>query len=289
MNRSEYNKLNTAGKLAFWDANPLVGEIQIELEDMTPFRMQCKNDDTVVKELHWTGFMGWEFATLRVWQFLSRDASEVLDIGSYTGIFSMIAAIENPQSRVFAAEPIPENAKRLRHNLSLNGLENVEVLEAAFSDRRGEATIYEHRTADGILSSVSSITNERNATGSIQIPTYTAAGFAKERGLESVGLVKIDVEHAELEVLRGMQELIARHLPDVILEVNDRKKLVEVQSFFPKTYSSYLINEDKRTLQACTGLWSKFRRDASHGRNYLFTTKDVGPVTEYLKRAKVFS
>ena len=90
----DYKKLFTAEKKVFWKENPIHGDIDISIEGIPPFKMHCKNDDTVVKELYWTAFKGWEFTSLTLWNNLldMLEKGIVLDIGTYSGIYSLISS-----------------------------------------------------------------------------------------------------------------------------------------------------------------------------------------------------
>ena len=54
------------------------------------------------------------------------------------------------------------------------------------------------------------------------MPLTTVDGFARERGLKRVDVLKVDVEGAELPVLGGAREVLATHQPWVIVEVQDQ-------------------------------------------------------------------
>jgi FkbM family methyltransferase len=63
----------------------------------------------------------------------------VYDVGAHAGFFTLLASKLVGAGRVVAFEPLPPNAARLRVNLAANGRTNVDVMEAAASDARGEA------------------------------------------------------------------------------------------------------------------------------------------------------
>jgi len=73
---------------------------------------------------------------------LAREAEVVLDVGAYVGFFAELAGLANRQARIFAFEPMPENAERLHVQVELNGLSNVESVPAAVSDADGTAKIF---------------------------------------------------------------------------------------------------------------------------------------------------
>jgi len=89
-----YQDLLTKEKKEFWIKNPVKGEIDIIIDGLPAFKMFCENDDTVVKELYWTDYKDWELTSLTLWNNLLEEVDNlcVLDIGAYSGIYSLIAA-----------------------------------------------------------------------------------------------------------------------------------------------------------------------------------------------------
>lgn len=92
-----YDSMPLEEEKAFWRANPLNGEVTIKVPGLPEFTMMNRNDDTVVKELYWIDYTGWEATSLRLWAALAARASGIpLDIGAYSGIHSILAAMVNP-------------------------------------------------------------------------------------------------------------------------------------------------------------------------------------------------
>src|SRR5205823_2329233 len=58
-------------------------------------------------------------------------------------------------------------------------------------------------------------------TGTQTVELVALDAFAAERGLEPPGLIKLDIEGAELSAIKGARELIARHRPYLIVEYSD--------------------------------------------------------------------
>lgn len=66
----------------------------------------------------------------------------VFDVGASVGLMTVYAASAAFKGRVFAFEPDPETMRRLRRNVLLNSLSNVELLPWVLSDRKEEVTLY---------------------------------------------------------------------------------------------------------------------------------------------------
>lgn len=63
---------------------------------------------------------------------LAKPGSTTIDVGANIGMYTVALATRiGPAGRVLAFEPVPQTSHRLRANIALNGLENVELFEAA--------------------------------------------------------------------------------------------------------------------------------------------------------------
>ena len=132
----------------------------------------------------------------------------LLDVGANVGLWSVL--LGRRASRVIAVEPSAETAAMLRQNLQLNNLGAVtEVLEIAAWD--------ENTT----LSLVNPTGQPRSGwMRVVPDPDGTIPGRRLDDVLRAdrIDLVKIDTEGADLHVLRGMQEHLARCRPVLFLE-----------------------------------------------------------------------
>lgn len=266
----DYKDLYVREKKAFWKENPVRGDIDIMIEGIQAFKMHCDNDDTVVKELYWTSFTGWEFTSLMLWRGLLNNFSEgvVYDIGAYSGIYSLIASVVSSKYRVEAFDIQPKCIDRVSKNMAINSFENIEVTRAACSSENGKAPYFFY-DEEGIISSVAglkpkSMNNLQEEVATVKLDDHAVA----KSQLGEIRLIKIDVEGAEKSTLAGMQNILNADSPDVLIEVNDFKDLKGVKKLFPKTYSVYDIDEDQLVVKKLNWL-SK----PSEHRNYLFTIK----------------
>lgn len=141
------------------------------------------------------------------------------DIGANVGTYTCFAASKFGSQQIVAFEPEPQNINRLHENLRLNNLD-VESIEAALSDSNG--------TVDLALSGNDAGEGEHTiATGqdsdTIEVKMVRGDLVIKQRELPAPTVLKIDVEGAELSVLRGLQETIQEHVRLVYLEVHPEK------------------------------------------------------------------
>jgi FkbM family methyltransferase len=143
----------------------------------------------------------------------------VYDIGANLGFFSLLAArLAGPQGRVHAFEPAPANAAAIRANAAANGLERIDVLELALADAPGRAGL--SVPDDASWAFLERYAPDRAAGAGIEVEVETVDRLVAAGRLAPPGLVKIDVEGAELDVLAGMEETLRRHGPVLVCEMH---------------------------------------------------------------------
>jgi hypothetical protein len=92
---------------------PRSGPVRSKLPNGAVLRLWSRGDDWVSNQVFWRGWSGYEPETTPLFFHLAREAEVVLDVGAYVGFFAVLAALANPDGRVLAFEPMPDNAERL--------------------------------------------------------------------------------------------------------------------------------------------------------------------------------
>jgi FkbM family methyltransferase len=173
-----------------------------------------------------------EQETVELFTALLAPGMTILDVGANIGQYTLIAARHvGERGRVHAFEPTPEVAARLRNNVALNGLGNVAIREAAVSDTTGEAVLYYSNPEDPGENSIVGATAGLAAPPSVRVPTITLDDYVAAQGLETVDVIKMDIEGAEPLALRGGRALLAgEQAPVIILELNPKTLAVSGSS-----------------------------------------------------------
>jgi len=151
--------------------------------------------------------------TRAVQNFLQPGGTFV-DVGGNKGDFALLAAkTAGPKGKVVCVEPEPENFSWITRSVKLNGYDNIQLCNVALSDHEGEAAL--HLGAKSGFHTLLSGAPERDH-GFVMVKTRTLDGLLRESKTDSVNILKIDVEGAELQVLRGAVETI-RANPQLII------------------------------------------------------------------------
>nr|MDQ6928749.1 class I SAM-dependent methyltransferase [Actinomycetota bacterium] len=133
---------------------------------------------------------------------LIRAGDTLLDIGAHLGQFSLSAAAAG--CRVLAVEAAPTNAALLRASAARNGFAQLQVVEAAVSDRPGTLEFI----ARGPWGRVA-LSSDDGAGHLVPVPAVTIDEILAEFELNPT-FVKIDVEGSEIPALDGMAALLSR-------------------------------------------------------------------------------
>lgn len=131
--------------------------------------------------------------------------STVIDAGANIGIMTVTLAAQRPDLHLIAIEPVPDNFRCLARNVGMNGLRNVELVNAALGEKPGKLRM----TNNGPWSSIWE-------TGEVEIDCITLDDFADR----DVSFVKIDTEGYEPHVLAGGNKLWIQRKPLIHMEWN---------------------------------------------------------------------
>ena len=133
-----------------------------------------------------------------------------VDVGANWGYFTLVGAhAVGAGGRVVALEPDPRVHAELLANVARNGIRTVTVLPVAASDRKGEAVLSGYAEADRNRGVSSLVAAPAGDAPSFAVRTAPLDDLLDELGVDSVDLVKIDVEGAEELVVRGMARGLA--------------------------------------------------------------------------------
>lgn len=151
-----------------------------------------------------------------------RGRKCVLDVGAHIGLVALPAAsVLDPSGTLVAFEPSGANRAMLERNVALNGLsDRVRVAPLLVgASERNDAIIYELDEPSGMNSVAGGVQKEARRT---VVAQTTLDSFCARHAL-APEVVKIDVEGAELDVLAGAREVMARYRPSIFLSVHPRQ------------------------------------------------------------------
>jgi FkbM family methyltransferase len=141
------------------------------------------------------------------------------DIGANKGSFIYWLSSWCRNGRVIAFEPQPELARRLEHVCRVIKLDNVKVEAKAAYSRSGAQDLFVpkgHQPG----ASLNRWAAEGEAVEILSVPVVSLDEYFGEH--DKVGLLKIDAEGAELEILKGAERILRQHAPLLVFECENR-------------------------------------------------------------------
>jgi FkbM family methyltransferase len=192
-----------------------------------------------------------EPTTTAIAKKLLRQGDKVVDVGANIGYFSLLfSQCVGSKGHVYSYEPVPQLASALRKNAELNKFEQKTLSNLALSDHNGKARFYVGPDDNSGLSSL-----RQPGNSSIVLDVDLARFDDIFSHAEDIALIKIDVEGAELAVLRGMEGYLCNKRPNILVEVtnkflkemgdSEQSLLAYLQSL---GYNCYVINETRVEL-----------------------------------------
>ena len=149
-----------------------------------------------------------------------------VDVGAHIGYYSLKAArVVGSKGHVIAVEPDPDTVRQLRDNIQASGANVIAVQPVACSDSEGELDLFASPRANTGQTSLSRANAQQSGGVSTvyHVRSRPLDAIIQESGVSRVDVMKIDVEGAELLVLRGARQTLARYGPTLIVEVIDRQ------------------------------------------------------------------
>ena len=154
----------------------------------------------------------------------------VLDVGAHIGYFTLLfAKLVGSEGKVFSFEPEPKNFELLTKNIEINNYENVITESKIVSDKNEKCTLYTFETSSGanrIYKPNENINVKPIEVDSISLDEY----FKNSEFLKRIKFVKIDVEGAELLVLKSMKSIFQNNNNIKLLLEFNPKFLLEIGS-----------------------------------------------------------
>jgi FkbM family methyltransferase len=156
---------------------------------------------------------------------------DIIDGGAYIGDSALILEELSPRT-IYAFEALKENFDMLNKTIQLNGLRNVVPLKKGLGKKEGNMKIIPF----GSASFLAEIFGE-DAGESVEM--ISVDDFVNETGAH-VGLIKLDVEGSELDVLTGAKETIKEYKPVLVVSVYHRgQDFFEIPKLIKELNPSY--------------------------------------------------
>lgn len=208
-----------------------------------------------------------------------RPGAVCLDVGAQFGLYShVLAELVGPRGAVVAVEPQPLPAALLRAGLWAAGQQHVRVRQVALADTAGSAAMQVPLRAGLPVHGRSFVrfagphdadpNREFGGATHLEVALRTLDGLLATEGLDRLDFLKVDVEGAELRVLRGAEATVQRHRPVVQLEIE--RRFTRRYGTTPEAVWRWLRERGYRLCRFRRGRWRPAARLDLRRRNNLF-------------------
>src|SRR5215211_2923344 len=172
--------------------------------------------------------------------FTPKQGDIVVDIGANIGRYTLIASKRvGTNGKVVAIEAHPGNFEMLNRNIKLNQLTNVIPLNYAVYSKETKVKLYVPGEESGYPVYNTIMSNRaRNEEKFVDVNANTLDYLLQSKGIkqEQVKWIKIDVEGAELEVLKGATNVLSKSKDIALLievhGLNNYRPVVEFLSLY---------------------------------------------------------
>ncbi|UAA39460.1 amino acid adenylation domain-containing protein [Paraneptunicella aestuarii] len=226
-----------------------------------------------------------------------KDGDCVLDVGANIGVFSMFVNAVISDARIFAFEPLPPIYDALRRNGMLYG-DNIQTFNYGISSESGEMTFSYYPHASILSGGYASKEEEKNTVRSyienteaslsekeleelleIRLETEefscrlkTISEVIEENGIESIDLLKVDVEKSEAEILKGIRDEHWGRIRQLVLEVHDTEgRLQWVENLLQSKGYTYV--SEQIDILAGTNLYQIYARLDNKANDQLISSE----------------
>lgn len=152
--------------------------------------------------------------------FKTDEASVIFDIGAHTGTITEKYKKLFPEATIYCFEPFPDSFKKLQQKAS--ALDKVKPFQLALCDRIGKSKFHInfYSSCNSLLPRPSKgkcyYDEKAKNIDTIEVDTTTIDDFCNEHSISNINILKLDVEGAELLVMKGALEKLNQKLIDLI-------------------------------------------------------------------------
>ena len=233
-----------------------------------------------------------------------RDDACIFDVGANIGMFTLFVNQSCARPRVYAFEPLQPIFETLRINTELYG-DNVKLFNHGLSDtcRAESFTFYPrysmmsglsayadpesefevvksflHNEQQSGVQGMSSLLEladellaERFGTETLEAQLKTLSDVIHEEEIDRIDLLKIDVQRAELDVLKGINQADWARIEQIVMEVHDAEgqasagRVREIETLL--STHGFAVWSEQDVLLKGTDRYNLYARKGAHARN----------------------
>jgi FkbM family methyltransferase len=164
-------------------------------------------------------YLAEEFMTNILAKLVKEDSGAFIDVGVNIGQTMLKVKSIHPEMCYIGFEPNPYAVYFSKELISLNNLDNCEVIPVGLYDKNMLTVLFEKRKGGGDSSLIEGFRNAGYYSSKQFVPVFKGDYILDKLNISSISMIKIDVEGSELEVIGGLKKSIKKFKPFIICEV----------------------------------------------------------------------
>lgn len=166
-------------------------------------------------------FGSYELPSVKFIRKFLINGGNAVDVGAQIGYLTIVMATScKTQLHVYSFEPEPYNISQFNTNISLNALDNITLIPKAVTSTLNPIKLF--LAKDNNSGTHSTISSDPNVSSDfITVDSTTLDEFVRDQAITKLDLIKIDVEGAELDVIKGAREVLTLLHPALIIELSE--------------------------------------------------------------------
>lgn len=165
--------------------------------------------------------------------FKKKKYNAIFDLGAFIGDTAYCFAKKFNCKKIYAFEPDPDNYKILIENIKLNNLEKT-VIPVQLGV--GKENSYFYLIKGGAGSSI----HKDKTENSVKVKIKTVDDFVAKNKIKKVDFIKMDIEGAEFDALKGAVKTLKRDKPDLLIAIYHKgEHFFEIPGWLKKQVPEY--------------------------------------------------
>lgn len=214
------------GKIPYFDRFRLDSEFIYQWDILnTTLKMTVSMDSYIERKLFFNKNYGKNIIETILsynspWKKTNGKQKAFIDVGANIGSICLPIAVAKKDWIIIAYEPNPAIYDRLVKNIEINDISNVITSNKGLSSEKGQLSLNVPSSSKANFGSSSYLENS-DISKLKKVNTIVTTLDEELSTQYEVSAIKIDTQGFELEVLKGAQDIIKKHRPFIIFELED--------------------------------------------------------------------
>ena len=160
----------------------------------------------------------WHYKFYNPAGFEIKESDTAFDIGANNGFYSAYLAQKASRGMVYAFEPVPYLAEKIKKTADLNGFKNLKVENLAVGKSESSCSFYISKDHNGCHS----IFKRSGSSEKITVSTVNLEKYCQINGIQQINFIKLDCEGSEYDIINDSSvEFFRKNVDRISMEYHD--------------------------------------------------------------------